>query len=152
LALIFAIQRCDPAPFYLFDELDQALDSNYRSAVANLIHRQANSKDNPTQFIVSTFRPELVAVANRCYGISHQNKVSSIHPLSKKDALKFIADLMNAEEAVGDVTSLATSKVSRLTSESRKRKSTEHSLEEELDEEEEVDQMTEDPIASETSP
>jgi structural maintenance of chromosome 3 (chondroitin sulfate proteoglycan 6) len=26
MALIFAIQRCDPAPFYLFDELDQALD------------------------------------------------------------------------------------------------------------------------------
>ena len=24
LALIFAIQRCDPAPFYLFDEIDQA--------------------------------------------------------------------------------------------------------------------------------
>jgi hypothetical protein len=23
LALIFAIQRCDPAPFYLFDEIDQ---------------------------------------------------------------------------------------------------------------------------------
>ena len=26
LALIFAIQRCDPAPFYLFDEIDAALD------------------------------------------------------------------------------------------------------------------------------
>ncbi len=25
LALIFAIQRCDPAPFYLFDEIDAAL-------------------------------------------------------------------------------------------------------------------------------
>lgn len=23
LALIFAIQKCDPAPFYLFDEIDQ---------------------------------------------------------------------------------------------------------------------------------
>jgi structural maintenance of chromosome 3 (chondroitin sulfate proteoglycan 6) len=23
LALIFAIQMCDPAPFYLFDEIDQ---------------------------------------------------------------------------------------------------------------------------------
>lgn len=23
LALIFSIQRCDPAPFYLFDEVDQ---------------------------------------------------------------------------------------------------------------------------------
>ncbi|NDD93271.1 hypothetical protein EBZ37_14470, partial [bacterium] len=34
LALIFAIQRCDPAPFYLFDEIDQALDANYRAEVA----------------------------------------------------------------------------------------------------------------------
>lgn len=25
LALIFAIQKCDPAPFYLFDEIDQVI-------------------------------------------------------------------------------------------------------------------------------
>jgi structural maintenance of chromosome 3 (chondroitin sulfate proteoglycan 6) len=130
LALIFAIQRCDPAPFYLFDELDQALDSTHRAAVAALIQKQAHSAQNPTQFIVSTFRPELVSVADRCYGISHQNKVSSIHHLSKKDALHFIANLMNEEEAVGEVTSLATSRVSRGTAASRKRKSMEASLEE----------------------
>jgi len=34
LSLIFAIQRCDPAPFYVFDEIDPALDDNYRLAVA----------------------------------------------------------------------------------------------------------------------
>ncbi|CAG8539558.1 6126_t:CDS:10 [Racocetra fulgida] len=34
LTLIFAIQRCDPAPFYLFDEIDAALDAQYRTAVA----------------------------------------------------------------------------------------------------------------------
>ena len=34
LALIFSIQKCDPAPFYLFDEIDQALDPQYRTAVA----------------------------------------------------------------------------------------------------------------------
>jgi len=34
LALIFSIQKCDPAPFYLFDEIDQALDPQYRHAVA----------------------------------------------------------------------------------------------------------------------
>ncbi|KAI7902915.1 uncharacterized protein BX663DRAFT_55209 [Cokeromyces recurvatus] len=34
LALIFAIQRCDPAPFYLFDEIDANLDAQYRAAVA----------------------------------------------------------------------------------------------------------------------
>ena len=36
LTLIFAIQKCDPAPFYLFDEIDQALDPQYRSAVAGM--------------------------------------------------------------------------------------------------------------------
>ena len=34
LTLIFAIQKCDPAPFYLFDEIDQALDTQHRKAVA----------------------------------------------------------------------------------------------------------------------
>ena len=36
LTLIFAIQKCDPAPFYLFDEIDQALDSAHRKAVSGL--------------------------------------------------------------------------------------------------------------------
>ena len=34
LALIFSIQQCDPAPFYLFDEIDAALDAQYRRSVA----------------------------------------------------------------------------------------------------------------------
>ena len=33
LALIFAIQRCDPAPFYLFDEIDSALDQSHRTVL-----------------------------------------------------------------------------------------------------------------------
>jgi len=106
MALIFAIQRCDPAPFYLFDELDQALDSTYRAAVASLIKKQATPSDDPedpkegTQFICSTFRPELVAAANRCFGISHQNKVSSLHLLSKNDSLHFIANLNTGKSAL----------------------------------------------------
>lgn len=38
LTLIFAIQRCDPAPFYLFDEIDAALDPQYRTAVGSILH------------------------------------------------------------------------------------------------------------------
>ena len=34
LSLVFAIQRCDPSPFYLFDEIDAALDPSYRTHIA----------------------------------------------------------------------------------------------------------------------
>jgi len=83
LALIFAIQRCDPAPFYLFDEIDQALDANYRAGVARLIQKQVTSDTAPAQFITTTFRPELVASADKCYGIALHNKVSNIYPLEQ---------------------------------------------------------------------
>lgn len=105
LALIFAIQRCDPAPFYLFDEIDQALDGNYRAGVARLIQQQVESDSAPAQFITTTFRPEFVSVAEKCYGIALVNKVSNIYPLDKEDAQNFVTNLMLEEEAVGQVTS-----------------------------------------------
>ena len=41
LAFILALQKCDPAPFYLFDEVDAALDPDYREAVATIIQVHA---------------------------------------------------------------------------------------------------------------
>ena len=90
LALIFAIQRCDPAPFYLFDEIDAALDDTHRAAVANLVHRQSLAEENPAQFITSTFRPELVHVADAVYGVLHQHGVSHVITQSREEALAFI--------------------------------------------------------------
>ena len=43
LALIFAVQRCDPAPFYLFDEIDAALDPQYRTTVAQMLKTQVDT-------------------------------------------------------------------------------------------------------------
>lgn len=86
LTLIFAIQRCDPAPFYLFDEIDSALDASYRTTVAAMIQRQ--SKD--AQFITTTFRPELVRTSDKCFGVQFQNKISSIVPIEKNEAFKFV--------------------------------------------------------------
>lgn len=100
LAFIFAIQRVDPAPFYLFDEIDQALDSTHRAAVAALIHRQAHSKESPAQFITSTFRPELVNIADKFYGIGHQNKISNVYSMTKEESLDFISNIMTEEEGV----------------------------------------------------
>ncbi|CAB0034623.1 unnamed protein product [Trichogramma brassicae] len=43
LVLIFAIHKFRPAPFYLFDEIDQALDTEYRKAVAEMIHELSHN-------------------------------------------------------------------------------------------------------------
>nr|XP_043631457.1 structural maintenance of chromosomes protein 3 [Erigeron canadensis] len=88
LALIFAIQRCDPAPFYLFDEIDAALDPQYRTAVGNMVRRLADMAS--TQFITTTFRPELVKVADKIYGVTHKNRVSHVNVVSMEEALDFI--------------------------------------------------------------
>ncbi|TVU26566.1 hypothetical protein EJB05_29119 [Eragrostis curvula] len=88
LALIFAIEKCDSAPFYLFDEIDAALDPQYRTAIASMIRCLAD-KDG-IQFITTTFRPEIVKLADKMYRVTQQNRVSSINVASKEEALKFI--------------------------------------------------------------
>lgn len=70
LTLIFAIQKCDPAPFYLFDEIDAALDAQYRAAVADMIR----DLKSDAQFVTTTFRPELLESAEKYYGVKFRNK------------------------------------------------------------------------------
>lgn len=43
-----------------------------------------------TQFIATTFRPEIVNVADKIYGVTLQNRMSQINVTSKEQALKFI--------------------------------------------------------------
>jgi len=88
LAFIFAIQKCDPAPFYLFDEIDQALDPQHRKAVAEMIHE--HSKE--AQFITTTFRPELLEKADRFYGVKFRNRVSHVEVVSSEEAHDFVED------------------------------------------------------------
>jgi structural maintenance of chromosome 3 (chondroitin sulfate proteoglycan 6) len=91
LALIFSIQKCDPAPFYLFDEIDAALDAQHRKAVAgnyqllfinsfsflDMIHELSDN----AQFITTTFRPELLESAENYYGVRFRNKVTDLFEL-----------------------------------------------------------------------
>jgi len=88
LALILAIQRADPSPFYLFDEIDAALDQRYRTNIANVI--KAQSQD--TQFVCTTFRPEMLEVCTRFFGVTYKNKVSHVRMVSKEDAVNIIRE------------------------------------------------------------
>lgn len=114
LALIFAIQRSDPAPFYLFDEIDAALDLRHRTAVAELLQKQvlfscvvysfcfkAMHSEVPVQFIVTTFHPQIVQHGNKIYGIKQQNRVSTIHAIRPEQALQFLEN--NEQDVDNDV-------------------------------------------------
>jgi len=89
LSLIFAIQRCDPSPFYLFDEIDANLDAVYRRSVAGMIREQCST----AQFITTTFRPELLEHANKFYGVAFQNKMSKVSVISRDDARDIISQV-----------------------------------------------------------
>jgi len=88
LCLIFAIQQTDPSPMVVFDEVDANLDAQYRTAVASLL--ESISREAGTQFICTTFRPEIVLVADKCYGVTFRNKMSSIGCVPTEEALEFV--------------------------------------------------------------
>lgn len=94
---MFAIQQCDPAPFYLFDEIDANLDAQYRTAVAQMLQTIAAQQQDggegamSGQFICTTFRPEMVLVADKTYGVTFgANKTSHIDVVSREKALEFV--------------------------------------------------------------
>ncbi|KAF5982922.1 structural maintenance-chromosome 3 (chondroitin sulfate proteoglycan 6) [Fusarium coicis] len=88
LCLIFALQATESSPMVIFDEVDANLDAQYRTAVAALL--ESISNEIGTQFICTTFRPEIVHVADRCYGVTFRNKTSSIDCVSTEQALEFV--------------------------------------------------------------
>jgi len=96
LAMIFAIQRLEPAPFYLFDEVDAALDTQYRTAVARLIQKDAA---NGAQMIITTFRPEIIDNADSCYRVTMRNRVSMIDSVERAQA-KEVVDQQVAQEGL----------------------------------------------------
>lgn len=70
LALVFAIQRCAPAPFYAFDEVDSSLDGINVEKLASIIKEQSKN----TQFIVVSHRKPMIESANRTVGVTQKEK------------------------------------------------------------------------------
>ncbi|MBQ9828477.1 MAG: chromosome segregation protein SMC [Lachnospiraceae bacterium] len=83
IALLFAIQRLNPSPFCLHDEIESALDDENVERYANYV--RSLSKD--TQFIVITHRKASMNAADTLYGITMQEKgVSAMVSVSLIDA------------------------------------------------------------------
>ncbi len=74
LALIFAIQMYNPTSFYIFDEIDAALDNVNAHNVALLISEMAKA----SQFVVVSLRDTTVRKADLLIGVSNQDGISKI--------------------------------------------------------------------------
>lgn len=87
LAMIFAIQRYKPAPFYIFDEIDAFLDINNVHKVATLVREM--SKD--TQILIISLRAPMIAAAEKIFGVTAgEDRISQIVTVSLDEIMKIV--------------------------------------------------------------
>ena len=77
IAFLFSVQLYDPAPFYILDEIDAALDQKNSKRVAEMIDK--HSED--AQFIVITHNDQTLQKADYVYGVSMKEGASEVMAL-----------------------------------------------------------------------
>ncbi|MHB8555467.1 MAG: AAA family ATPase, partial [Candidatus Dormibacteria bacterium] len=73
LALVLALQEVSPSPFYVFDEVDAALDEVNVANFARLL----KSRSARSQFLVVTHSLTTMAMASHLYGVTQDGRGSS---------------------------------------------------------------------------
>ncbi|MEE9565105.1 MAG: chromosome segregation protein SMC [Candidatus Hydrothermarchaeaceae archaeon] len=74
LSFIFAIQRYQPAPFYIMDEIDMFLDDSNVEKISDLVRE--SSKE--AQFVVVSLKDNMMTSANQLFGVSIDEGVSKL--------------------------------------------------------------------------
>ena len=76
------------------DEFDSALDAEYRSGIAQLIFELSRQ----SQFLITTFKPELIDGADKIFSIDFVNRASEMKEIDKAQAHDFINSFAEANE------------------------------------------------------
>ncbi|NQU97903.1 chromosome segregation protein SMC [Candidatus Woesearchaeota archaeon] len=79
LAFIFAVQEHEPAPFYILDEVDAALDKKNSEKLAELIV----SYSHKSQYVIISHNDGIITAAENLFGVSMDQ-----HGMSKVTSLK----------------------------------------------------------------
>jgi chromosome segregation protein len=96
LSLLFAIQEYKPYHFYIFDEIDAALDKRNSERLAVLLNRYMKSG----QYIVITHNDAIIMNAQKLYGVSMHEQVSKVLSLDLQESLKEVRQIQETENAV----------------------------------------------------
>jgi chromosome segregation protein len=81
LAFIFAVEKFQPSPFYVMDEIDAALDGPNVHKVSMVIKEFASA----SQFIVISHREENIVNADKIYGVSMKDSITDIFSIKMDD-------------------------------------------------------------------
>ncbi len=79
IAFIFAVQEYNPAPFYIFDEVDAALDKKNSEQLALLVKNYSKK----AQYIIISHNDSVIGEADNLYGVSMNE-----HGISKVTSVK----------------------------------------------------------------
>jgi chromosome segregation protein len=74
LSFIFAIQRYQPAPFYIMDEVDMFLDDRNVTKISDLVRESSKG----AQFVVVSLKDNMMTGANQLFGVSIDEGVSKL--------------------------------------------------------------------------
>lgn len=93
LALILALQQVSPSPFYVFDEVDAALDEVNVGNFARLL----SSRATRSQFLVVTHSLTTMAMASHLYGVTQDGRGAS-----RVLSVRLAADGRSVEDEQGE--------------------------------------------------
>jgi len=82
LSLLFAVQEYKPYHFYIFDEIDAALDKRNSERLAGLLNQHMKAG----QYIIVTHNDAVILNSNVLYGVSMHEGVSKVLSLKIEDA------------------------------------------------------------------
>jgi chromosome segregation protein len=94
LSFIFAVQEFYPAPFYVMDEIDAALDGPNVHRTSTVIREFSQQ----AQFLVISHREENIVNADRIYGVSmQQSGITDIFSVDLEEEAKRLLELEDIE-------------------------------------------------------
>jgi structural maintenance of chromosome 3 (chondroitin sulfate proteoglycan 6) len=94
ISMVLALQRCEPAPFYVLDEIDSALDAGFVRKIAELLAN--DSQKNECQYFVSSFKEDMLNFPEdicNYYMVECQNRVSQVEKISRSRAIDAIQSI-----------------------------------------------------------
>ena len=83
IVFVLALQRLNPSPFYLFDEVDAALDAPNAEKLSNIIKERSVG----SQFLMVSLKDSVVEKASLIYGVFPKNGVSNVVKYKDKKML-----------------------------------------------------------------